>query len=370
MKVAVLAGALSEKSLHGIGYYTLNLLRELARLDKSNDFFLYSNREFKWNVNEKNVHEKQLKFPYAWSYLRFPLEFTKSKNKYDLVFIPKEVVPPFLASKSVITTFDLMHLHFPRDITSVVKRHFNLAEKYAFPRAKKILTISEDTKNDLVKLCGVDERKIIVTPLGYDKDIFRPRSLDVIAPVLDKYKITRPYFINVSSYWWFRKNLISLIRSYAMSLKQGYHDNDLVITGKRGPLYDEMVSLCNNLNIQNRVHMLEYVPIHDLAILLNGAFSMLFPSLHEGFGLPIIEAMASGCPVLTSNCSAMPEAAGRAAILVDPLDEEAIKNGIIMLASNTSLLNELRELGFTQAKKFDWSITARKTLDVFQEMVS
>jgi glycosyltransferase involved in cell wall biosynthesis len=365
MRVCVHAGALSEKNLHGIGFYTLNILRELSKLNNSS-YTLYSNKEFQWKIAGDNVTTKVLNFPYGWSYLRLPVEF--AKNKYDIAFIPKEVCPPFLSDVSVITVFDLMHLHFPGYVTKAVKRHFYLAERFSFPRAAKILTISEDTKNDLIKLCHVNPEKILVTPLGYDKNLFKQRNFEEYIAVTEKYHISRPYFINVSSYWWHRKNIPRLIRSFARAIKKGNCNHDLVITGKRGPDYIEMVSIAEGMGVRDRVHFLEYVSSIDLALLINGAVAMVFPSLHEGFGLPIIEAMASGCPVLTSNTSAMPEAAGDAAILIDPLDESALTAGIELLATDEALKSKMRTSGFLQAAKFDWANTAKDTFNAFRQV--
>lgn len=368
MKIAVHASALSEPKLHGIGYYTYNILKSLSELNESDSYTLYSNKPFIWNLSGNNVEHRELNFPYGWSYLRFPFEMMN--GKHDVAFIPKEMVPPFLGTSSVITVFDLMHLHFAEHITPAARRHFYLAGKFAFPRAAKILTISEDTKRDLVNMYRINPEKVIVTPLGYDKAIFKPRSQTEIGEVLLKYHIDKPYFINVSSYWWHRKNLLRLIRAFAASLHKNHCDHQLVITGKRGPVYPEMLRLCRELGVENRVHLLEYVPLEDLAILLSGADALLFPSLHEGFGLPILEAMASGCPVVASNVSAMPEAAGDAAILIDPLDELALEQAIDKLANDSDLKCDLSRRGYLQSAQFDWMKTAKCTLEVFRQVAN
>ena len=367
MRIAVHAKVLSEDKLTGIGIYTYNLLKSLSKIDRKNEYVLYSNEPFIHKIGADNFRERILSFPKFWSYLRLPFEFID--DKYDLLFIPKEMVPFLKRPKTVVVCYDLMGLIFSNRISISGKVHFWMAVKYALKAADKIIAISESTKRDIIEKCNINPDNIIVTPLGYNEELYKPcNDENLISKVKEKYGIKSNYIINTSSLLWYRKNLPRLIKAFHTYRLKGVTNHQLVITGKRGEAYDEIVSLIKSLNLEKDIILTGYISTEDMPILLGSADALVFPSLHEGFGLPILEAMACGCPVITSNCSAMPEVVGDAGILVNPNNEEEIANAINQMLTDTEYRNRLRNAGLEQAKRFSWENTAGETLKVFESL--
>lgn len=368
MKIAVHAKVLSEAEPTGIGNYTRNILRALARIDGENEYFLYSNEPILQKIEAPNFHERILRFPRFWSYLRLPFEFIG--GRYDLLFVPKEQVPPFLRPPTVVVVYDLMSLLFPDRMSLQGKVHFSIAMRYAIPAADAVIAISEQTKRSILENCKVEPQKISVTHLGYDPEVFRAiDDPEAIADVRARHGIEGPYFINTSSVIWHRKNPLRLLQAFArLKADPAHADLRLVITGKRGVAFEELLAAQRSLGLERDVLFTGYVPDADIPVLYSGALGLVFPSLDEGFGLPLIEAMACGCPVISSNVSAMLEVVDDAGILVDPLDVEALQKAMRSLAADPGLRESLRRRGFEHVRRFSWDTAARTTLDVFEHV--
>ncbi len=369
MRIAVHAKVLSEKDLHGIGYYVLHLLNELLKIDSRNEYCLISDAPL-LHPPSGHLWSNLLARPnFLMSYIGFPRAFRK--GGFDLAFVPKEVVPPFLRKPVVMTVHDLF---FSRKYASINDQGLSLsllqnslAISLHLKSADRILAVSEATKTDILELSSISPERVRVTPLGIDPHFFLPVE-DATAKVKRKFGIERPYFLNVSSVWWARKNLLRLIEGYALLLDRGYRENDLVITGSRGPSFEAMIDLISEKNLGTRIHLLQYVSREDLPALYSGATGFVFPSLHEGFGIPVLEAMACGTPVITSNLSSLPEVTGTAGILVNPYDTASIANAMENLLSDASLRKGLSEKGLARSGGFSWERTAKLTLSVFEEM--
>lgn len=368
MRIAVHAKVLSEDEPTGIGVYTHNILRALARIDKKNEYVLYSNEPIRQKVDAPNFHEKILRFPRFWSYLRLPWEFIG--KRYDLLFVPKEQIPIFLRPPTVLVVFDLMNLLFPEHMSLRGKVHFKIAMRHAIPAADAVIAISEHTKRLVLEHCNIVPERLTVTHLGYDPERFHvsqdPAAVDAVRT---RYGLEGPYLVNPSSVIWHRKNPMRLIRAFARLKADGMHANlRLVFTGKRGEGFDEVLELRRSLGLERDVLFAGYVPEADLPLLFTGALALVFPSLDEGFGLPLIEAMACGCPVISSRISAMCEVVGDAGILVDPLDVEELARAMRALVQDAALREEFRERGLVRARHFSWDEAAQKTLQVFQRL--
>jgi glycosyltransferase involved in cell wall biosynthesis len=369
MKIAVHAKVLSETQLAGIGVYTLNLLKALASIDQKNEYVLFTNQPLVHKIDAPNFREHLVRFPKFWSYLSLPFELMK--GKFDLLFVPKEFVPPFIRPKTVITVYDLMGLRFAKNVSFDGKVHFWICVKYAIPAADAVLAISGGTKKDILEKCKVDDDKITVTHLGFNRDVFHQVTDGVqLAEIKKKNGLEGPYLINTSSLLWYRKNLVRLVEAFA-AVKKRRNDPTLklVITGKKGEAYEEIVTTAERLGVRNDLVLTGYIPLEDMPVLLSGAEALVFPSLDEGFGLPLIEAMACGCPVISSNCSAIPEVTGDAALLVEPEDVSAIAGAMEKVLSDPAEQSRLRALGLARAAQFSWEATARETLAVFEKTV-
>jgi glycosyltransferase involved in cell wall biosynthesis len=368
MRIAVHAKVLSETEPTGIGVYVVNILRALARIDHENEYVLYSNEPLRQTIDAPNFNVKILHFPRFWSYLRLPFEFVG--GRYDLLFVPKEQLPPWFRPPTVLVVYDLMGLMFPDRIAFAGKAHFHIAVHYAIPRADAVIAISHATKKSIQDTCGIASERITVTHLGYDAEHFRPcTDAARVAEVRQRHGLDREYFINTSSVIWYRKNLVRVLQALArLKADHGAATPQLVITGKRGEAYEEVLHWRRTLGLESDVVLTGYVPAADMPVLLSSALALVFPSLDEGFGLPLLEAMACGCPVLSSDRSAIPEVVGDAGLLVDPEDTAALHRAMQRLLIEPELRRSLRERGRARAPQFSWDAAARATRAVFERV--
>ncbi|WP_417447434.1 glycosyltransferase family 4 protein [Kangiella sp.] len=252
---------------------------------------------------------------------------------------PSYNCPLFWHRKSIITIHDLMHINFPEYAGLKNKIYYEYLVKPVCEKSPLIFTVSEYTKNEIVQWCGVDPEKIVVVYNGVD---------DKYHVNVKPYKHVRPYLFYVGDKK-MHKNIYRLLSAYKKSDAMNSHD--LILSGSEN---DEIIKWVNELDIAQKVKFSGFIPENDLPGYYKGATALVFPSLYEGFGLPIIEAMAVGTPVLTSNVTSMPEIAGNAAWLVDPKDISDISNGINVLVTENSVRSKLIEKGLERATMFNW----------------
>ena len=272
----------------------------------------------------------------------------------------------------VATLYDLIPLHYP-DIYLPVKR-LDQRAGYArylrlLRRADHIVTDSEATKGDAVERLRIPPEHITVTPLSVDPLRFYPRSPRDIEATLTRHGLRRPYFFHPGSSDP-HKNTARILHAFEMFCHHRDVEHNLYIVGNwPSQALVRLRETHPHLMANGRVRMLGYVPDGDLPALYGGADALVYPSLVEGFGLPVLEAMRCGAPVLTSTVSSLPEVAGGAALLVDPLDVEAIADGLARLAGDPALRADLVARGLARAAEFSWEHTARLTLQVYRRFV-
>lgn len=299
------------------------------------------------------------------------LEAARVRNA-SLLHMPAMLAPVRSSLPVVVTIFDLAIVRFPEKF----RRWHRTFTTYLLPRLVRsvdaILTISQATRNDLIELLGVSPDRITVIPCGIGASFF-PRVADDphLQSVRERYALPRSYAITVGAIEP-RKNLPRLLRVVddLASSHAELRDLTLVHVGPAGWLTDEVKAALAALRQRNRVRFLGFVPNDDLAALYQLARVSVYPSLFEGFGLPVLEAMASGCPVVTSNISSMPEVAGDAAVLVDPTNEEAIADGLARVWTDECLRDDLIARGLRRAASFTWESTARETLRLYERVLS
>jgi len=264
---------------------------------------------------------------------------------------------------TVFTCYDLIPLIYPEHFSAPQRLIYRMTHMLAVHTAQAILTISETTKADLLRHFRVNCRKIFVTPLSADPHL-APQSEESIAAVRSKYGLPDRYILYLGSNKP-HKNLIRLIAAFAQSASK----NKLVIAGHWDNRHQEPRRYVEQYDLQEQVVFAGPVSEADLPALYSGAVLFVFPSLYEGFGLPVLEAMACGAPVACSNTPGLQEAAGDAAILFDPLDVESLTEAIISVVADEELRQDLRAKGMAQAARFSWEQTAQATLAVYDQVM-
>ncbi|OGY26401.1 MAG: hypothetical protein A2Z42_04525 [Candidatus Woykebacteria bacterium RBG_19FT_COMBO_43_10] len=365
MIVGIDASRIAREDKTGTENYSANIIKALAQVDRKNHYVLYFNKIPRFfEIGQTNFSTRVLPATRFWTQGR--LAFECFLRPPDILFVPAHTIPvirrPIL--KTVVTVHDLGAQFLAEYHQYPQKIYLNWSTEYVAKFATHLISISKSTKKDLMSTLKVPGKKISVVYEGVDRDVFYPRTKEEIERVKVKYGLTKRYFIYVGTIQP-RKNLVRLITAFA---RAKLRETDLVLVGSQGWLTDEINAAPKKFSVSNHVRFLGYVDNEDLPTLYSGALGLTFPSLYEGFGLPILEAFACDCPVLTSETGATAEIAQTAAFLVDPLDTEAIAKGIKKLATDRALRAELRKKGRERTVGFSWEKTAEQTIKVFEKV--
>jgi len=351
----------------GIGQYILRLTQALARLDRENQYILFTSRKDKTPlVEQANFKRQKLWTPSHHRFEPAALSVELARFRLDVLHSPDFIPPARLRAKSVITVHDLAFLLFPDFLTRPSARYYSRVD-IAARKADHIIAVSESTKRDTIRLLGVPPEKITVIPEAAHP-IFTPiANADALERVRARYKLPRDFILFVGTIEP-RKNLSTLIRAFRR-LRDNYKtDAVLAIAGHRGWLVEDVDQTLAETHLSDAVRFLGGVPNEELVYLYNAARVFAFPSRYEGFGLPPLEAMACGTPVVTSNVSSLPEVVGDAAMLVDPEDVDGLAVAMWRLLSDENLRRDLRAKGLKRAQTFSWERAARATLDVYHRI--
>ncbi len=327
------------------------------------------------------VETRVIPWPRLWTHIRLSAELWQCPP--DALFVPAHVLPLFCPVPALVTVHDLGYRYYPEAHRPFDRRYLEWTTRRHTRVARHLLADSQATKADLVRFYHADPNRITVVYLGRDESLKRIEDPTAIAAVKAKYGLDGPYLLYLGTLQP-RKNLVRLLEAFHLvqqmrpqittvpSLSRTGDESKkllrLVIGGKKGWLEDEILARGQALGLAGQVLFPGYIPTEDKAALLSGALAYVFPSLYEGFGLPVLEAMACGTPVLTSNVSSLPEVAGEAAILVDPHRTEAIAAGIVQLVTDQDLRQRLVEKGYRQIQKFSWTRAAEQVLTVVSRL--
>ena len=297
-----------------------------------------------------------------WQRLRLPLRAELLAGRFDILHAPDFVLPP-TGARTLLTVHDLTFLVHPECAEAGLRRYLARAVPHALRRANMVLVDSQATAHDLARLLGVTGPRVRLLYPGVDTR-FRPLPVAETERVRTKLGLPARFVLFVGTLEP-RKNLPRLMAGFARATIDA--DIALVIAGRRGWLEEEIFATVAQLGIAHRVHFLDFVADADLPALYNLAQAFVYPSLYEGFGFPVLEAMACGTPVVTAAVASLPEVAGDAAILVDPLSEAAIALGIERVLSATE---PLHGAGLAQARRFSWERAASTLLDCYGMVAS
>jgi glycosyltransferase involved in cell wall biosynthesis len=360
------------RKLHdfGIGTYIRNLLRQLARLDSQNEFVVFCRPDDRDTLatlgeNFRPVVERSGNYSIA-EQIKIPIAVRR--EGVTLFHAPHYVLPPLVRCRSVVTIHDCIHLMFPQYLPNrLALEYARMSIALAARRATRVLTVSESSKRDILRFVDTEPSKIDVIYNAYD-DRFgvEPREEDVIR-VRERYQLHDEFVLyagNVKPH----KNLARLIESFDIVRKRGLGHLKLVLIGDDISRYSALRRAVHRHQLHKYVRFLGYLPEETLAVMYRLAGVFVFPSLYEGFGLPPLEAMASGTPVVTSNLSSLPEVAGDAAVLVDPYDPNAIADGIYRVLTDEGLRRDLRRRGLARAAQFSWEQSVQRVRDIYQEV--
>lgn len=304
-----------------------------------------------------------------WTFMGLPFSLLTDEPRANMIFSPTHYMPRFINIPRVIAIMDLSYLVYPSMFRQKDLHQLTAWTKYAVARAAHIVTISQYTKNAIMEAYQVPQNRITVTYPGFS--LMNTVTGVIKEEITKKYRIRSRYILSVGTIQP-RKNYVRLIEAFSRLLK-GNKDNsdlELVIVGKKGWLYEETFEAPEKFRVKDRVKFLNFVPDGDLPALYTYAQCLALPSLYEGFGLPVLEAMACRCPVVVSNSSSLPEIAGKAGIYVQPEDATSITKGLMTALSerNQNIGKTRIQEGLRQVKKFSWENAARQTLAILEEV--
>lgn len=352
----------------GTENYSLFLIRALLNLDTAHRFRLYTSQEPASDLlpEDERVELRVMPFPRLWTHLRLSWEMLR--HPPDVLFVPAHVLP-FIHPKSVATVHDLGYLHHASAHRRLARWYLGWGTRFTARQAKALVVDSRSTRTDLAEHYHVARSHIhVIYPAGAE-GIAPVTDGDALAAVAERHKTGDSYVLSLGTIQP-RKNLITLIDAFSLAHRTGAlaEGTRLVLAGRLGWLSDDIVARAAAPDVLDLVVMPGYVPQKDVPALMSGASAFVFPSLYEGFGLPVLEAMACGTPVGCSKSSSLPEVAGSAAYMVEPLDVAGWAEALKHLTANEALRTELVQRGFRQAAEFTWERCAAQVLEVIESV--
>lgn len=369
MKIGIDSHA-AEKSGEGNCTYIRNFLYALASIDKDNEYILYAindKHNFYQQFQAKNnfsIRKLSLKNPI----IRIPFSLAKKTftDSLDILHV-QFIAPPVFKGKLISTIHDLCFLHFPQTFTKFEAIRSKIMIKNTAKHSDKIITGSHNSKNDIINHYNIQADRIEVIPYGISPRFSPEKDAKIAQKVLDKYQIKRPYILSVGRLNP-RKNLITSIKAFSSAKNSSSIPHQLVIVGRKDYRSQDITHFIRKNRLSEQIIFPGFIPDENLPYIYNQADLFVYPSLYEGVGLPVLEAMKSGVPVITSNNSSLSEITADAGITVPPLDSEQIARAVINLLNNPELRSKYRHKGLERANKLNWEETASHTLAVYEEV--
>jgi len=360
----------------GIGQYQIHLLEALLRLDHENEYLLYAfnfrNRERFSDIHFPSDNYKLNVIPIPqrlitlwWMMFNRP-GLERVAGECDLYQVSEICIQPTRKARTVAMVHDLTTLLFPQ--YHVKSNAFVHNQRFKrLDQADGILTNSEATKRDILSHLDIRPEKVFVTPLGADER-FKPLDPMATHPILQKYQLHKPYILFVGTLEP-RKNVETLVRAFNQ-LKQSHSaPHELVLAGRKGWLYESILQAITVSPFKSDIRLLDYVEDSEVPALMSGADVFAYPSFYEGFGLPVLEAMQCGAPVVTSSVSSLPEVGGDACLYVHPESADELAETLYKVIRDKSLQQILSEKGIKRAKQFSWEQCAEETLRAYRQVM-
>ncbi len=371
MLIGIDASRANKVQKTGVEWYAWHVIQELKKIsaEDGNSWVLYSNEPLKGGLDScpKNWFEKRINWPlpYGWTQIRLSMEM--SRHPADVLFLPGSTLPRKSGRRTVVTVHDVGFRRYPQIYKKRQVRIHHAAVREIKRRADTIIAVSEFSKREMVELYGIDPEKVTVIYNGIDHDRYRPMTArNEVDAVLAKYKLAKPFFLTVGRLE-SKKNLVNLIRAFGIyKSRVGSGDpHTLVLVGIPGYGYEEIQKEIARSPVRSFIRELGYLPESDLPAFMNAADVLIHPSWYEGFGIPPIQAMACGCPVIASSAGSLSEVIGdENALFFPPQDAPALANEIAALVQDHRFAEQLRTRGIERAARFTWENTAKETLKV------
>lgn len=352
----------------GISEYAFQILTTLYKFRQENKiehtFIIYLKSEpltILPNETQWWVY-KIVKPAKLWTQIGLPFHLYTTVKKPDVFLTLTHYAPRISPIPTIISVMDLSFLHFPQTFKKNDLYQLTKWTEYSVRKAKKVITISQSSKDDIIKYYKIPSEKVAVVHLG-----LKALSMEKEQSDLKKFGIIKPFILFVGTLQP-RKNISRLIEAFSKLPPEIRNNHQLVIVGKKGWLFDEILSAPEKFSVERSVLFLDYVSDQDLPEFYKKAEVFVLPSLYEGFGLPVLEAMRYGCPVITSNVSSLPEAGGDAAVYCDPEDVNSIKDVIKNVLTEDNLRKKMIEKGNVHYKKFTWEKASREVLSAVESV--
>lgn len=364
--------AIDARKLHdfGIGTYIRNLLRHLARIDHDTEFVLLCTEADLGVAAQLGPNFRSVLEPAPNYSIREQIHvpWVLRRERPDLFHAPHYVLPAAIHCNSVVTIHDCIHLMFPQYLPNRMAYAYARAQMWtAAHRSDCILTVSDASKRDILHLFNIPPEKIVVVYNAIDAHFSVTPPPDAVARVRERYQLDHRFLLYVGNIKP-HKNLVRLIEAFSELRTGDLEDLKLLIIGDEISKLPALRHAVHRHKLHKHVRFLGYVPDDQLAVLYRLAAVFVFPSLYEGFGLPPLEAMASGTPVVASNVSSLPEVVGDAAVLVDPHDIDSIVDGLRCVLTNPARADDMRRKGLERSREFSWERSVARTLEVYKRI--
>lgn len=365
--------AIDARKFHdfGIGTYIRNILAGLGHLDRSTEFIVLCKPDERaiaadLGANFRAVVEPAR--PYSiGEQVRLPLAL--ARERVDLLHEPHYVLPALTRCPSVVTIHDCIHLMFPQYLPNRLAAPYARSSMWVATRkAHRILTVSEASKRDILRFFDIPPERITVVYNAIDDRFLAPPDEEHIERVRQRYQLDHPFALYVGNIKP-HKNVDRLIDAFGRARRHGLEDLRLIVIGDELSKYPALRQAVHRHRLDKHVRFFGFQPIETLSVFYRLARVFVFPSLYEGFGLPPLEAMACGTPVVTSNVSSLPEVCGDAALLMDPMDPDAIAAGIVRATCDETLRDELVCKGRARARQFSWAESVRRIHGIYMEVL-
>lgn len=360
------------RSLHyeGVGRYIRELIKHLARIDSHNEYIVYflSEASLKEDcIRQPNFHNAILPVSIYNLHKQPYLYYRLLRDNLDMFHATDHWIVPFAAPcPIVITVHDILTKNVKKRLSYKVRVYGDLITRIALVRSNRILTISDFTKQEIINLYPTAEKKISVVYNGVGHEFTRKSELET-ARIKKKYQLTKRYLLYVGSLK-AHKNIPKLIESFSQLPPKLKEKTDLVIVARLEQKFSKTIKLPSLLGIEKHVKFIGYVPEDDLSGLYSGAVALIMPSFTEGFGLPVIEAMACGTPVIASRGGALTEVCGQAALHFNPESIDDMRNTIERALTDNNLKEKLSNMSIKRSGEFSWNVTAKNILEVYEEV--